>query len=61
MLKRLVGEDIDVHFKPAPDLWKVMLDPTQLDQIIVNLTVNARDAILGVGVLSITDGQCRSR
>jgi two-component system, cell cycle sensor histidine kinase and response regulator CckA len=53
MLKRLVGEDIDVHFKPTPDLWKVMLDPTQLDQVIINLTVNARDAILGVGVLSI--------
>ncbi len=53
MLKRLVGEDIDVRFKPAPDLWKVMLDPTQLDQVIVNLTVNARDAILGVGILSI--------
>ena len=53
MLRRLVGEDIDVRFKPAPDLWKVKLDPTQLDQVLVNLTVNARDAILGVGVLSI--------
>jgi two-component system, cell cycle sensor histidine kinase and response regulator CckA len=54
MLKRLVGEDIDVRFMPAPDLWMVMLDPSQLDQVIVNLTVNARDAIRGVGVLTIT-------
>lgn len=53
MLKRLVGEDIEVRFNPTPDLWKVMIDPTQLDQIIVNLTVNSRDAIPGVGVLSI--------
>jgi signal transduction histidine kinase/CheY-like chemotaxis protein len=53
ILKRLVGEDIDVRFRPAPDLWRVLIDPTQLDQVIVNLSVNARDAMPGVGVLSI--------
>ncbi len=53
MLKRLIGEDIEFHFRPAADLWPVMLDPSQLDQILANLTVNARDAILGNGILTI--------
>jgi signal transduction histidine kinase len=53
MINRLVGEDIELRFKPARGLWKVKLDPTQLDQVIVNLTVNARDAILGIGAISI--------
>ena len=52
MLKRLVGEDIEIRFCPAIDLWHVKLDPTQLDQIIVNLVVNSRDAILGVGLVT---------
>jgi len=53
MLKRLIGEDIEFHFNPAADLWTVMIDPSQLDQILANLTVNARDAILGNGVLTV--------
>ncbi|MDP3481449.1 MAG: response regulator [Desulfoprunum sp.] len=53
MLKRLIGEDIEFHFIPAADLWTVMIDPSQLDQILANLTVNARDAILGNGVLAV--------
>lgn len=53
MLKRLVGEDIEIRFKPGSDLWDVLLDPVQFDQIIVNLTVNSRDAIRGVGLLNI--------
>ena len=53
MLRRLIGEDIDLVWLPEPDLWPVKVDPSQLDQILVNLCVNARDAIAGVGKIII--------
>lgn len=53
MLQRLIGEDIELVWKPGPDLKKVMIDPGQIDQVLINLAVNARDAIEGVGFLSI--------
>jgi CheY-like chemotaxis protein len=53
MIQRLIGEDIDLAWKPGHDLWMVKIDPTQFDQILTNLTVNARDAIDGVGKLMI--------
>jgi PAS domain S-box-containing protein len=53
MLQRLIGEDIDLVWAPDHDLWKVRIDPSQIDQIIANLAVNARDAIAGVGKLTI--------
>ena len=53
MLKRLIGEDIDLHWAPKPGLWPVRMDPSQLDQVLVNLCVNSRDAIDGVGKLTI--------
>jgi PAS domain S-box-containing protein len=53
MLQRLIGEDIELIWKPAPMLWPVVLDPSQMDQILANLAVNARDAITGVGNLTI--------
>ncbi len=53
MLRRLIGEDIDLVWKPAAHLWPVKMDPTQIDQILANLCVNARDAIDGVGKLTI--------
>ena len=53
MLRRLIGEDIELTWKPGLDLWLVFLDPTQLDQILANLAVNARDAISGAGALSM--------
>jgi two-component system, cell cycle sensor histidine kinase and response regulator CckA len=52
-LGRLIGEDIDLRFKPGHDIWTIEADPSQLDQILVNLAVNARDAMPGGGVLSI--------
>jgi PAS domain S-box-containing protein len=52
-LGRLIGEDITFEFKPALDLWSTMLDPTQIDQIIMNLAVNARDAMPNGGLFSI--------
>jgi len=53
MLGRLIGEDIDLVWKPGPGLWRAMMDPAQLSQVMANLVVNARDAIAGVGRISI--------
>jgi two-component system, cell cycle sensor histidine kinase and response regulator CckA len=53
MLRRLIGEDIELAWEPAANLWQVNMDPTQIDQILANLCVNARDAISGVGKVTI--------
>ncbi len=53
MLRRLIGEDIDLAWLPERDLGLVKVDPTQVDQILANLCVNARDAIDGVGKVTI--------
>jgi PAS domain S-box-containing protein len=54
MLRRLIGEDIDLTWLPGTNLWTVVMDPSQVDQLLANLTVNARDAISGVGKITIT-------
>jgi CheY-like chemotaxis protein len=56
MLKRLLREDIDLKFLPGEDIGMVNIDPTQLDQILVNLCINARDAIGGNGHITIATG-----
>lgn len=56
MLQRLIGENIDLHWQQGKDLWQVKVDPSQLDQILANLCVNAKDAIDGVGNVFI--GTC---
>jgi len=53
MLRRLIGEEIRLHWKPGTDLWTVKMDPVQIDQIMANLLVNARDAIEGAGNVTI--------
>ncbi|MBN1291422.1 MAG: PAS domain S-box protein [Candidatus Latescibacteria bacterium] len=53
MLSRLIGEDIRFIFDLADGLWNIKIDPSQLDQILVNFSVNARDAIEGVGTIKI--------
>ncbi|MDA8141788.1 MAG: PAS domain S-box protein [Desulfobacteraceae bacterium] len=53
ILRRLIGEDIDLAWLPKTNVWPVMMDPTQIDQILANLCVNARDAIAGVGKITI--------
>jgi PAS domain S-box-containing protein len=53
MLKRLIGENINLSFEPRPNLWPVKVDTTQIDQIIVNLCVNSRDAIENIGSITI--------
>ncbi len=56
MLRRLIGEDIDLAWLPGKDLWPVKMDPSQIDQILANLCVNARDAIADVGKITIETG-----
>jgi len=53
MLRRLIGEDIDLAWEPDSHLWSVKMDPSQIDQILANLCVNARDAITGIGKVTI--------
>jgi len=58
MLQRLIGEDIHLYWQPSSTLWAVLMDPSQLDQILANLCVNARDAINGVGRVTIETANC---
>jgi signal transduction histidine kinase/CheY-like chemotaxis protein len=53
MLRRLIGEDIELAWRPGEELWNVKADASQIDQIMVNLTVNARDAMAGPGTLTV--------
>jgi two-component system, cell cycle sensor histidine kinase and response regulator CckA len=53
MLRRLIGEEIQFSWVPRSDLWPVNMDPSQIDQILANLCVNARDAITGIGKVTI--------
>lgn len=53
MLRRLIGEDIHLEWMPGHGRKTVMMDPTQLDQILVNLCVNARDALGSSGTIII--------
>ena len=53
MLRRLIGENIDLAWLPKTDLWPIKLDPSQADQILANLCVNARDAIKEIGKITI--------
>lgn len=53
MLRRLIGEDIDLAWLPGAKVSPVKMDPSQIDQILANLCVNARDAIADVGKITI--------
>ncbi len=58
MLQRLIGEDINLTWQPAANLWPVKVDPSQIDQILANLSVNSRDSIVGIGKITIETGNC---
>ncbi|HAE38027.1 MAG TPA: hybrid sensor histidine kinase/response regulator [Candidatus Riflebacteria bacterium] len=53
MLRRLLGENINLTWLPQNGLWPVKLDPAQLDQILANICINSRDAISGSGSIII--------
>ena len=56
MLSRLIGEDIDLAWRPGKEMYEVNMDPSQIDQILANLCVNARDAIESEGRITIETG-----
>ncbi len=56
MLGRMIGEDVQLVWNPGHPLWPIRMDPSQIDQILANLAANARDAIAGVGRVTITTG-----
>jgi PAS domain S-box-containing protein len=58
ILRRLIGEDKDLNWRPGSDLWNIKIDPTQVEQILTNLCVNARDAIEGVGKIILKTENC---
>jgi signal transduction histidine kinase/FixJ family two-component response regulator len=53
MLQRFLGEHIVLAWAPAAAVWPIHVDPSQIDQILANLCINARDAISGTGTLRI--------
>jgi PAS domain S-box-containing protein len=59
LLARTVGEDIRFELSLAGDLWPVVADPGQINQVLVNLIVNARDSMAGGGTLSIGTANAR--
>ena len=59
MIQRLIGENIKLVWRPGEDIWPVKMDPSQINQVLANLCLNARDAISNVGTISIeTDKNC---
>ncbi len=60
MLKPSLGEEIAIDFRPAPGLPAVMTDPVQINQVLVNLCLNARDAMNAKGRITISSGSERA-
>jgi len=58
MLQRLIGENVALEWQPGEGLWPISMDPTQVDQILTNLCVNAQGAIADVGTVSISTSNC---
>jgi len=56
MLQRLIGEGVCLCWQPGNELWQIKMDPSQIDQILANLCLNARDAIDTVGNIFIKTG-----
>lgn len=56
MLHHLVGQNNDLSWKPDDSLWPVRIDPSQIDQVLTNICLNAKDAIIGSGNITIKTG-----
>jgi CheY-like chemotaxis protein len=61
LLRRLIGEDVELSVRPDPAAGAVRVDPGQIEQALINLAVNARDAMPGGGKLTVTVGRRRVR
>jgi signal transduction histidine kinase len=59
LLVRLIGENIDLQFHLDPNLGLVKMDPTQSQQILLNLVLNARDAMPGGGQITVETSNCK--
>jgi PAS domain S-box-containing protein len=53
MLQRLIGEDVELRVRPAASLWTVRADPDQIAQVLMNLSLNSRDAMPVGGILTL--------
>jgi len=58
VLRRIIGENIELHWKRHPDLWQVQIDPAQINQVLANLCSNSRDSIDSVGSIAIEASNC---
>jgi PAS domain S-box-containing protein len=61
MFKQMLGEDVAVHLELAEDLWMVNADAANIEQVIINLMLNARDAMSLGGDYYCQDKKCRNR
>ena len=59
MMHRLVGEEVDLTFTRGAELWSVLMDPSQVSQILANLVINARDAMANCGTIAIATANMR--
>jgi len=59
LLVRLIGENIELKFRLDPNLGLVRMDPTQVQQVLLNLVLNSRDAMPGGGQITIETNNCR--
>ena len=53
MLRRVMGEDVELVVLPGPELWLIKVDPGQMEQVVMNMAVNARDALPNGGKLTV--------
>lgn len=58
VLRRIIGENIELHWKRHPDLWQVQIDPAQINQVLANLCSNSRDSIDNVGSITLEAKNC---